>query len=379
MVEWQRWRRGVGLKIAYVLHRDAYLPDGVARKVNEQVRLWREAGHEVLVFTLSGRSNGKGPAFDGPIYGLPEVSGLLARALRLPRQAPTVSRLLRDVDGFHPDVIYLRYLRYMVPIHRLGGMSSGYVVELQSLKEESRLYGRMSHYYDILTRSLILGSADGFVCVSHEIARQFEVHGKRMAVIANGVNVDDYEQLPPPQNRRPSLVFIGASWSSWQGLDKVLSLARRAKGLTFDVVGGSPGTLPTNDVPDNVTLHGYLSYREYRPILARSDLALGTLALHRKGMTEASPLKVREYLAHGIPTVIAYRDTDLEDADYPFVLKMPNSETNVADHAQQIIEFAHDMVGRRADREAVRGLIDSRPKERRRLRFLEKAQAVGQS
>lgn len=39
------------------------------------------------------------------------------------------------------------------------------------------------------------------------------------------------------------------------------------------------------------------------------QVCIGTLALHRKNMTEASPLKTREYLAHGFPVIIGYKDT----------------------------------------------------------------------
>ena len=73
----------------------------------------------------------------------------------------------------------------------------------------------------------------------------------------------------------------------------------------------------------------------YEAILASSDVALGTLALHRKGMSEAAPLKVREYLLRGIPVVIGYDDPDLADRPW-FVLQLPNTESNVRDAVAEI-------------------------------------------
>ena len=39
-------------------------------------------------------------------------------------------------------------------------------------------------------------------------------------------------------------------------------------------------------------------------------LQVGSLGLHRIGLTEASTLKVREYWARGIPFLLSYEDTD---------------------------------------------------------------------
>lgn len=88
-------------------------------------------------------------------------------------------------------------------------------------------------------------------------------------------------------------------------------------------------------------------------------------------MEEASPLKTRESLAHGLPTVLAYTDTDLDRAALDFLLKIPNKEDNIQTHAHAIREFAYRMRGCRADRAALRSLIDAGQKEVARLAFFE--------
>ncbi len=47
----------------------------------------------------------------------------------------------------------------------------------------------------------------------------------------------------------------------------------------------------------------------------RCHLAISTLGLHRKGMIEASTLKVREYWARGIPILLSERDPDLDQCE----------------------------------------------------------------
>jgi glycosyltransferase involved in cell wall biosynthesis len=142
----------------------------------------------------------------------------------------------------------------------------------------------------------------------------------------------------------------------------------------FDVVGTQER--PSRPTPPNVRFHGFCERPEYEAILAASDVALGTLALHRKGMSEAAPLKVREYLLRGIPVIIGYTDPDLEDNPW-FVLQLPNTEDNVRDAVSEIRDFVLSVAGRRVGREEVGSRIDALVKERERLDFLEDVAGAG--
>ena len=152
----------------------------------------------------------------------------------------------------------------------------------------------------------------------------------------------------------------------WHGLDKIVKLAAVIPEWSFHLVG-----IGVEDVggaiPSNVKTWGALLYTEYLPLLAEADCAIGTLALHRKEMQEASPLKTREYLAHGLPVISGCRDTDfMEGAD--FLLELPNTEDNILPNTARIRAFVESWRGRRVDREKVRHL-DTGEKERTRLRF----------
>jgi hypothetical protein len=88
-------------------------------------------------------------------------------------------------------------------------------------------------------------------------------------------------------------------------------------------------------------------------------------------MNEASPLKVREAIAYGIPLVIAFKDTDLDDLNLDTILKIPNSEDNVATNAEKIRSFAYRMRGQRIPRQQIAERIDWRRKELDRLEFFQ--------
>lgn len=326
------------MRIAYLCYWDVRSDDGVSQKVQTQTNAWRAAGHDVLVAAVA-------PA-------------TVRERLRRTRDA------CRAIRRFRPDVLYVRYDLFLPPAWLLA-MRERTVVELNSEdRAEWRLRSRGAAAYNELNRRMLLSAAAGTVAVAHELA---PVHGRTL-VLGNGVDPAATHSLPAPSNDRPRVVFIGSPRQPWQGFDKVVRLARRRPELDVDVIGPDASQMP--DAPANVAVHGHLPPAAYRPLLARADVALGTLALHRKSMGEASPLKVREYLLSGIPTVIAYDDTDLRGIAAPWLLRLPNTESNVDDRAAEIAAFAQGMRGVRVPRDLAEERMGAPAKEARRLAFL---------
>ncbi len=172
-------------------------------------------------------------------------------------------------------------------------------------------------------------------------------------------------------------MLIGATpLGPWVGSDKVVALARALPELTVHVVGvdgaDALGAIPgsTSRLPANIRLHRLLPRAEYRRLLARADFGIGPLALHRKGGSEDSPLKTREYLLHGLPVLTAYHDTDFLGEEPWFLLRLPNREDNVASSLPAIRAWAASVRGRRVPRRAVVERLSSEGKERARLAFL---------
>ncbi len=76
---------------------------------------------------------------------------------------------------------------------------------------------------------------------------------------------------------------------------------------------------------------------ELDTLLARANLAIASLGLFRKQMNQACPLKVREYMARGIPFVYGYNDPDVPE-DSEFALKVPAEDQPV--NMEEVIRFA---------------------------------------
>ncbi len=357
------------MRIAYVsLHWARTKNSGVGKKIQSQLEMWRSLGHVARVFMHASTGEPASGLIEAEVIPY-ESRGKIRTEFDRIRAA---RQLIKAVAAFKPDIIYLRYGIYVYPAHRL--MRIAPVVEeinTNDLTQHEDLGGLYS-LYNRFTRGLFLRRVHGLVAVSRElkISPAFAAYRKPTRVIANGIDLNAFTPLPAPSNETPRLVFIGSPGYIWHGVDKLVDFARRFTDVQLDIVGYD--SLPEFEpLPPNLSLHGYLSSEEYLQVLARADVAISSLALHRIQLDEASTLKSRECLALGLPLVTAYTDTDLDDVRFDFLLKIPNKEDNIQTHGEAIREFAYRMRGKRAERAMLKDRIDSPRKEEIRLRFFE--------
>jgi hypothetical protein len=350
------------VKVAYLVHFRGGRETGVFRKVAEHAEEWACQGATVGLFV--------GTSVEGLADWESLPTAVQVRALP-PHPAATVvarERLAAAIRRWAPDVLYARhglvYPGLLWTARRIPTVLEINADDVAEFGATSPLRQR----YSRATRDLLLGSARGLVFVTNELAAspRFRRGPGRRAVIANGIRLADYPPYAIPRNERPRLVFIGHPRSPWHGLEHVLELGAAFPGWDVDVIGPGPDEL-TNP-PANVHAHGTMTGDAYRPILARADVAVGTLALYRKGMEEASPLKVREYLARGIPTIVGYRDTDF-GGPTPFLLQIANRPNGVLASLEAIESFVTQAIGTRVPPDAI-GHLDTGPKEERRLALL---------
>ncbi|WP_200257486.1 glycosyltransferase [Halorhodospira neutriphila] len=163
----------------------------------------------------------------------------------------------------------------------------------------------------------------------HELA----LHGKGKYIPAsiypNGILVDEVELLGNKiSEKHLDIAFICGTFSSWHGLDILINQLLKynvedfqGSPITLHLIGRiSPEQSKQVEIINNkngscrIEAHGLLTPDRYRKILSSCQAGLSSLALHRKGMTEASTLKVREMLALGLPVYSGHRDTALEES-----------------------------------------------------------------
>lgn len=357
------------MKIAYLGQMaDVSRETSIAKKIRDQCAAWRFAGHDVRYFTLAPSTHvWRELAASVPVT-------ILARGNIVSRAKRSLD-LCHAVSAWDPDIIYLRYA-HAAPGHPNLFRRFPTIAELNSddTAEYALTLGAWKALYHRLTRKRMLRSVAAFIPVTQELARRIAPLSKPIETIGNSIQFTGVPSLAPaPDATGTRLVFMGTPRTPWHGLDRIAEFARLFPQWHIDIVGDD-NTTWAHSVPvvppPNLRLHGLLNREQYLPILGAATVALGTFGLYKKKMNEACPLKIREYLALGLPVIGACADTDIPSgADY--YLRLPNEPSSLEPHREAILRFVTYWRGRRVARDAVAHL-DTSVKETRRLAFMSK-------
>lgn len=152
--------------------------------------------------------------------------------------------------------------------------------------------------------------------------------------MTNGVLLDDHKIAPTRTSGALNMIAIG-KWQYWHGLDRLLQGLSRYNGeYHLDIVGEGPRSATIKaqikelGMEDRVTWHGTVVGSALRALVDRANLGIGTLGLHRKGVTIDSSLKHRFYCAAGLPFVLSSPDSDF-GSHLPYVSYVPLDESPV--------------------------------------------------
>lgn len=295
--------------------------------------------------------------------------------------------ILRSLDLTRYRAIVLRYpgavdLSVGELVTRLGPRlvtehHTDQLAELRVLARERGLPGWLKLAAERAWASGLLAGIAGLVAVTDEI-RLVEIARGCTApslVIANGVDVDGQSATGCRHfdGRTLKLAFSCGRFWSWQGLDRVLAGLSEYRGtLAVELhLLGEVQAHADRDVISRLTrertnvrviTHGVLDGVRCDRVLSEVNLGISTLALHRKCMRQACPLKSREYAARGLPFVFAYEDDDIPN-DFPGVARVAigDGPINIAELAECASQLSQASVSAALRAEA-RRVLDWRPK-----------------
>jgi len=351
------------MRIAYIFHLIDGPKSGVYKKIIGQSKQWTGYGADVAFFILTRK--GLARSFAKNDAGIP---AFVYEYERLAERFRKLSRLYSDVFKYSAGVIYFRFDLYHPAFERIA-KKIPVIVEINSDDiSEFRLGNRLRHWYNYLTRTYLFSNAKGLIFESQQLAGlpHFSCFGKPYLVMSNGIDLEQFRHFPAPGNPNPVIVFLGSARQPWHGVDKILWLAHHFKRWRFDLVGPDPDEF--KGIPSNVLFHGFLQQFQYESLMSGANAAIGPLSLHLIGKEESSPLKVREYLAGGLPTIIGYQDTDFPQGA-PFLLQIGNRPDNVMNSVGKIEEFVNAWQNKRVSHDDIHSL-DVRVKEKKRFDFI---------
>ena len=334
------------------------------KKIARQVRFWQNAGHEVKVFCLTRPVTDVWPGLDDISIEYFETKNYIA----LFQKAMNAQKAIQE---WEPDLIYWRYSSYYPGLIALINRFPT-IVEINSNydKEYKQIHNLFGYLFHRLTYRWVFSHAKGFVTLTEDLGDWVKKHNRPTLVCGDSFDLKAIESTPAPNNKNPNLVLLTSSDFPWIALDKVIRLAEIFPQWQFHIIGLNQKNTKIKKRLGNVHFYGFIDTAIYKKIIKNSDIAIGTLGLHRIGMNQMAPLKLREYLAYGLPTIIAYEDTDFEQ-DTPFILQLPNIEKNIEASIDKIEDFVYRNMGVRVNREGIQH-IDTSEKEIRKLDFFQK-------
>lgn len=215
------------------------------------------------------------------------------------------------------SIIFARFLTNRISIHH-----SKEPEELILVK--NGLKGKVASFLERHVGGYSVRSARGVAGVTDEI-RRYEVFRnkipKKSYVYPNGINLSSITMLPDErEDWCVNAAFVCGKFSSWHGLERLFDdlkqsqcQAKKIK-LKIHLIGrlleSQEELLKNNPALLEVfVIHGELAFSEYFEILQVCDIGLSSFALDEKGLQEASTLKVREYLALGLPVYSGHLDS----------------------------------------------------------------------
>lgn len=165
-------------------------------------------------------------------------------------------------------------------------------------------------------------------------------NAKRTVEIGNGIDVDAIvPRSSAPSWPAPVLQVIAvASVAKWHGYDRLLRAVKtfvdgpdRPFDIHVTIVGEGPALPSLRELCESlglqqrVTFAGTVTGPALHELYSQSHVAVGSLGLHRIGLTQASVLKAREYCAIGIPFIASGDDPDFPST-MPFRVVVSGSE-----------------------------------------------------
>jgi glycosyltransferase involved in cell wall biosynthesis len=305
-------------------------------------------GVEVHLIVVGDKGSARWAEADSGMHVYPVAQSGRGAVGIVRRVAAKARTLVRELD---PDVVYVRPfpLGWVFLLRHLRRAGVPYVLELNTLtaaefrSHGQPLKGRLYEWFD----GVSIRHAAGIVTVTDEIsAWAIRISGVRKPTLVAGNGVD-LERLPPaPDKARANvrarlgvssgtLVLAMAGFASpSHGFDRAIAmLAHLERDSELWLIGTDSPDVSARakemarelNVSGRLRVFPRLDPAELAELLGAADIGVGALAIDRKGMAEAQPIKVRLYLAYGLPVLYNHRDPKLDGA-LSFVSYVPSTE-----------------------------------------------------
>ncbi len=354
------------MRLIYLAIEDPTIKSGVPGKIKNQVKCLRQAGHYVkLVFVVYDYSlnepfylevNEAYWVLYVKTYHLTFISKIVNR-LKLFR---SLSTIIRD-QAF--DFIYVRYPHYLdYPFYRFSHIfRKKLILESQTKEKEELLLSNnyLKALFEGIFKKKIFRNLYACVGVTDEITNYQKKYDKNGSVlfktIGNGMDVSEIPlaRVSPYPGKKVNLLYVGNVFPH-HGLDRLIKGIASYNGdynISFTLIGNGSHLGYLKKMVTHYQIEESVEFVEPKyggeldSYFDWAHLGIGALGIHRKGLTESSVLKLRDYAARGLPFVMSGKDPDFDDSPgiQNYFYKVPLDDSTI--DIEQVINFSKKLYG----------------------------------
>lgn len=334
---------------AYRVNQHSKKLSGVFQKLIGQMDALHQKEVEVYVVCMSLSSQILAEYNKGKLQVISSWEGIPADAEKYHFWKNAVDAVLRVC----PDVLYARYDKMLVTSDILD-----FFKYLSSLPQVTKCLEFATYPYDKENKNLQAVQTDRqfreqlkpYVDCIFSTSTNPTILDKKNHYFVNQLSAEQFKAAStselPLIAKRVTLLSV-ANITESHGFDRVIrGLANFVDShpdieIVYNIVGDGDhkpyleSLVNELELDEVVNFKGFLTGRALKEQYNGASIGIASLALHRKNLLTSSTLKVREYLANGLPVCIAGHDSVLENFQY----KIEFSETDSPIDVDQIVSF----------------------------------------
>lgn len=303
--------------------------EGVSKKIKSQINSFEKQGFEVT-YTFSDSQ-----------YMNIKTGNNQEKIFRLTR-FPILNRFLlyyylnkRRFLLENTNLIYIRHegsvynqKKFLKNFKKLG--SKNVVLEIPTYPYDKEWgEGFANNLYFYLEKKISMEISE-YIDLIATFSQDNKIYGVPCIRISNGIDF----QNTPIIKKSPTefLTFTSVSiCAPWHGVDRFLNSLEQYGAKTqdlnirFNIVGEGVETTRLKKITNKseylnnvVVFHGFKSGEELDAIYNETNIAVGCLGNHRKGIYTIQALKNKEYAAKGLPMIFSEDDPGLRNKEYVY-------------------------------------------------------------
>ena len=288
------------------------------------------------------------------------IKGILSR-LPFGSYAMDYDSVLSDIDN--PDFVYIRHKaldhRYFLFLKKIKKRNSDVkiILEIPTYPYKGEILRNKTmwpfYFKDAFRRNRLKGVIERIATFSEDDT----IFGIPTIKTQNGIMVDRFPVISKEKKKDSLNLIAVASLLPYHGYERcILGLSdyysdlhnTKKEQIYLHIVGDGDELRKYKEIvkkhklESHVKFYGKLVGEELNAIFEDADIALGSFGMYKIDLNFSSQLKIREYLARGLPVVSACVEDVFQNANVDFYLNFANDNSNI--DFNKISEFYHRLL-----------------------------------